>query len=236
MSHESEQGDTSNKIYAVERLISRKLVNGHYYWRVRWAAPYTKKDDTWEPVECLNSALISEYNRKLAEQNARYREIRERKKAEKLKNKSRNGTIQTDSLLVGVPCSNKRKDQSIGSSNLQTSKKRKEAHSTSSSLMKRSKEKEPLNSLTSSSSKLSNNTSGITALKREKEGSNNNNNINININNNGKKKNITPSSSNIMFSQYKERNLPQRNKDQKIVSTEPNPDTDEENMGSLDLN
>jgi hypothetical protein len=166
----SEQGDTSNKVYAVERLISRKLVNGQYYWRVRWALPYTKKDDTWEPAECLNSALISEYNRKLAEQNARYREIRKRKKAEKLKKKSRNRTIQTYSLLGSVPFSNKRKEQPSSSSNLQSSKKRKEVHSTSSSsssLMKRSKE--PLNSLSSSSSsssKSSNNTSGITALKR----------------------------------------------------------------------
>ena len=85
--NENSEGDDT--VYEVNLLWGRKYRNNRLEWHVRWAHPYTRDDDTWEPEHCLNDYLIEDFNRQVFEQEKRFYRIRERHRQEKLNERMR---------------------------------------------------------------------------------------------------------------------------------------------------
>ncbi|KAI9876231.1 MAG: hypothetical protein M1830_006966 [Pleopsidium flavum] len=60
---EAEEGDESEEVYLVERIVDHQIIDGVLKYEVRWFGYNRKEDNSWEPEENLENAadILQEY-------------------------------------------------------------------------------------------------------------------------------------------------------------------------------
>ncbi|KAH7711849.1 heterochromatin protein 1 alpha [Aphelenchoides avenae] len=62
---ESDEDDIDDDVFAVEKILDKRVVNGKLEYKIRWMGFGGPEDDTWEPEENLDcSELIQAYDRR----------------------------------------------------------------------------------------------------------------------------------------------------------------------------
>ncbi|KAH7725918.1 heterochromatin protein 1 alpha [Aphelenchoides avenae] len=63
--NESDEDDIDEDVFAVEKILGKRVVSGKLEYKIRWMGFDGPQDDTWEPEENLHCAeLIQAYERR----------------------------------------------------------------------------------------------------------------------------------------------------------------------------